>query len=102
MISIKVAEVFRSKEKLSPMSVFSKPHGEVYILKSDIRPAEDRPSYLIACGTNDGAMLIWWSDEDRAYQIAPAELEGYSNHVYVERVECDINITLTMGGKNET
>ena len=105
MISIKVSEKFTKKEKMSPMAVFSKPHGEVYELKSTQKRfcgrTIERPSYLVACGTNEGPMLIWWSDDDEAYQIAPAELEGYSDHVYVEKVECDINITLTVGGKNE-
>lgn len=102
MIDIKVIETFTRKERLSPDSVFSKPHGEVYVLKSSKNPKENKPSYLISCGMNEGAMLIWWNDEDKSYQLAPADLEGYAKHMYVERVECDINIALSMGGKNET
>ncbi len=100
MIDIKVIETFTKRERLLPESIFSKPHGEVYEIKSS-NTSKDKPSYLVACGINEGAMLIWWSDEDKTYQIAPADLNGYANHIYVERVECDISVTLTLGGRNE-
>jgi hypothetical protein len=94
MIKIKIKHnKQKTKNRLRPVDLHGLPYGQFYIMLSDDGCSET-PSYFMTTGYNDGSILFWWDVDEETYSVAPADLDGYAKHVYVERIEANLVMEL--------
>ena len=95
MIKIKIKhKKQKTKNRLRPEDLHGLPYGQFYIMLSDNGCLDKLPSYFMTTGYNDTPILFWWNSDEATYNVAPAELDGYAKHIYVERIEANLVMEL--------
>ena len=98
MIKIKIKHnKQKTKYLLRPVDLHGLPYGQFYIMLSDDGCSET-PSYFMTTGYNYRPILFWWNSDEATYNVAPAELDGYAKHIYVERIEANLVMELKISG----
>jgi hypothetical protein len=92
MISIEVnKKSATSKSSMRPTDLKGLPYGDVYVMRGVCEP---NPTYFLCTGHCSDPIMFWFDNEDGDYKIACSDLDGYAEHIYVEKV--DAKITMKM------
>lgn len=89
MIKIDINKI--DEARLRPEDLIGMPYGEVYEMKGS---TDLFPSYFLTCGGSMNPILFWYNQDEKIYEVCPADLVGYSDHIYVEKINCEVLISL--------
>lgn len=87
-ITITDLGAYLNPSKMIPPNLIGRPKGELW----EQMPRHDSRTFYLTCGPHEFPIYIF--ECDGAYEISPADVEGLMPHVYVERVEADIELII--------